>query len=94
MRLKVARCSCMRRCRERASERSPTDSGLTTTRIEVFMDDPARLIDRAADAGATDVERVTDHQAPWGTHRQGGFTDPFGHRWSVGDRTPLERFPR
>jgi uncharacterized glyoxalase superfamily protein PhnB len=78
----------------RASERSPTDAGLTTTRIEVFMDDPARLIDRAGAAGATDVERTTDHATPWGTHRQGGFTDPFGHRWSVGDRTPLERFPR
>jgi len=29
------------------------------------------------------------HQLPWGTHRQGGFTDPFGHKWSVGDRSPL-----
>jgi PhnB protein len=26
---------------------------------------------------------------PWGTHRQGGFRDPFGHNWSVGDRSPL-----
>ncbi len=78
----------------KAGESSPTDAGLTTTRIEVFVDEPAAFIDRAAGAGATDVEPLTDHQVPWGTHRQGGFTDPFGHRWSVGDRTPLGPFPR
>jgi hypothetical protein len=22
-------------------------------------------------------------------HRQGGFLDPFGHLWLVGDRSPL-----
>jgi uncharacterized glyoxalase superfamily protein PhnB len=78
----------------RARERSPVDAGLTTTRIEVFLDDPAEFIAAAARAGATDVEELTDHETPWGIHRQGGFTDPFGHRWSVGDRTPLARFPR
>jgi uncharacterized glyoxalase superfamily protein PhnB len=78
----------------KARESSPADAGVTTTRIEVFVDAPDDVIDRASRAGATDVQRVTDHDAPWGTHRQGGFTDPFGHRWSVGDRTPLERFPR
>jgi PhnB protein len=25
-----------------------------------------------------------------GTHRQGGFRDPFGHNWSVGDKSPLD----
>jgi uncharacterized glyoxalase superfamily protein PhnB len=30
---------------------------------------------------------------PWGTHRQGGFSDPFGHNWSVGDKSPLRPFP-
>ena len=40
-------------------------------------------------AGATDVEAVVERPAPWGAHRQGGFTDPFGHRWSVGDHSPL-----
>jgi uncharacterized glyoxalase superfamily protein PhnB len=78
----------------RASERSPVDAGLTTTRIEVFLDDPAPFIAAAAAAGATDVQELTDHEVPFGVHRQGGFTDPFGHRWSVGDRTPLERFPK
>lgn len=74
-------------------EPSPTDVGLTTTRIELFLDGPEDFIERAAQAGAADVQRVIDHAAPWGTHRQGGFTDPFGHRWSVGDRSPLQRFP-
>jgi PhnB protein len=78
----------------KTSEPSPTAVGLTTTRIEVFVDEPGGFIDRAANAGATDVEPLTHHQVPWGTHRQGGFTDPFGHRWSVGDRTPLNPFPR
>jgi uncharacterized glyoxalase superfamily protein PhnB len=78
----------------RKTEPSPTEAGLTTTRIEVFVDEPGNFIDRAAEAGATAVEPPTDHETPWGTHRQGGFTDPFGHRWSVGDRTPLGPYPR
>lgn len=75
-------------------EPSPTDVGLTTTRIELFVEEPSHFIDRAAEAGATDIETPIDHETPWGKHCQGGFTDPFGHRWSVGDRTPLERSPR
>jgi uncharacterized glyoxalase superfamily protein PhnB len=78
----------------RTTEPSPLDAGLTTTRIEVFVDEPASFIQRAAAAGATAVDPPTDHKVPWGVHRQGGFTDPFGHRWSVGDRTPLAPFPR
>ncbi len=78
----------------RTTEPSPLDAGMTTTRIEVFVDEPAGLIERAAAAGATAVDPPTDHETPWGVHRQGGFTDPFGHRWSVGDRTPLAPFPR
>lgn len=77
----------------RSREPSPEAVGMTTTRIEVFTEDPDSLLDRAASAGATDVEPIQDHDAPWGIHRQGGFTDPFGHRWSIGDRTPLRAFP-
>lgn len=72
-----------------AHERSPDHAGTTTTRIELFVDEPDELVRRAAAAGARSVEDVRDHEVPWGVHRQGGFTDPFGHRWSVGDRTPL-----
>jgi PhnB protein len=71
-------------------ELSPIDAGLTTTRIELFGDRADELIERAGAAGATSVEPLREHDAPWGTHRQGGFTDPFGHRWSVGDTTPLQ----
>jgi PhnB protein len=77
----------------RTTEPSPSDVGLTTTRIEVFVDDPDAFVARAAEAGATAVEPPTDHTTPWGLHRQGGFTDPFGHRWSVGDRSPLSAPP-
>ncbi len=78
----------------RKTELSPAEVGLTTTRIEVFVDEPDSVIARAGEVGATAVEPPRDHETPWGIHRQGGFTDPFGHRWSVGDRTPLQPFPR
>jgi len=35
------------------------------------------------------ADQIRDHPAPWGRHRQGGFIDPFGHLWLVGDRSPL-----
>ncbi len=35
------------------------------------------------------VGEIRGHEMPWGIHRQGGFFDPFGHRWLVGDRSPL-----
>ena len=74
---------------------SPLKLGITSTRVEVFCDDPDALIARALEAGAQgSLEDIKDHEAPWGTHRQGHFTDPFGHIWLVGDRSPLSRFPR
>lgn len=73
---------------------SPTAVGHTTVRVEVFVDDPDAFVATALAAGATITgDGVKDHPAPWGTHRQGGFTDPFGHRWLVGDRSPLRAFP-
>ncbi|MET9231597.1 VOC family protein [Lentzea sp. NPDC003310] len=68
------------------AETSP--GGVTSVRVELFTDDPDGVVARAAAAGAT-TTAVVSHEMPWGTHRQGGFTDPFGHRWSVGDRSPL-----
>jgi serine phosphatase RsbU (regulator of sigma subunit)/uncharacterized glyoxalase superfamily protein PhnB len=71
---------------------SPAGIGTTTVRIEVFVDDPDAFVARAVEAGADgSVDRVRDHEAPWGTHRQGGFVDPFGHLWLVGDRSPLRQ---
>ena len=73
---------------------SPQEIGTTTVRVELFCDDPDRVIKRALEAGASgSLEDLRDHQAPWGTHRQGHFFDPFGHLWLVGDKSPLNRFP-
>ena len=62
---------------------------VTSVRIEVFTDDPDGFVARAVAAGAVQGSAVVNHQMPWGTHRQGGFTDPYGHKWSVGDSSPL-----
>jgi uncharacterized glyoxalase superfamily protein PhnB len=69
---------------------TPASLGSRTVRVEVFVDDPDRFIARAVAAGADGgVDEIRDHETPWGIHRQGGFTDPFGHLWLVGDRSPL-----
>ena len=69
---------------------TPGNLGSRTVRVEVFVDDPDSFIRHAAAAGAdASVDEIRDHQTPWGIHRQGGFTDPFGHIWLVGDRSPL-----
>jgi uncharacterized glyoxalase superfamily protein PhnB len=73
---------------------SPHAIGTTTTRVELFCDDPDAMIQRALEAGATgSLDEIRNHSMPWGTHRQGGFVDPFGHIWFVGDRSPLKPFP-
>ena len=75
-----------------SAEDSPDQVGVTSTRIELFTDDPDGVCARAIAAGASPSSDVVDHQHSWGTHRQGGFRDPFGHNWSVGDRSPLSRY--
>jgi PhnB protein len=73
---------------------SPAELGATTARVEVFCDDPDAFITRAVAAGADGAaDGIRDHQRPWGVHRQGGFTDPFGHVWTVGDFSPLTPSP-
>lgn len=67
---------------------SPLEIGTTTVRVELFVDRPDDVIAAAVKAGATGGD-IKDHTRPWGTHRQGGFIDPFGHNWLVGDRSPL-----
>ncbi len=71
------------------TEDSPDRIGHTSVRVELFADDPDGFVERAVAAGARPGSPVTAHELPWGTHRQGGFQDPFGHRWSVGDTSPL-----
>ncbi|MDE3069922.1 MAG: VOC family protein [Acidobacteriota bacterium] len=72
-----------------AAETDPQRVGKTSVRIELFAENPDAVVERAVAAGATPGPPVEDHETPWGTHRQGGFEDPFGHRWSVGDMSPL-----
>ena len=69
---------------------SPTKLGITSARVEVFCDDPDTFIEKAVTAGANgEIDEIKNHQMPWGVHRQGGFIDPFGHIWLVGDNSPL-----
>ena len=70
---------------------TPEAAGTRTVRVEVFVDDPDAFVARAVAAGADGHDPVRDHEMPWGRHRQGGFIDPFGHLWLVGDRSPLQR---
>lgn len=69
---------------------TPSALGATSVRIEVFTDDPDSLISRALESGADgSCDSLQDYETPYGLHRQGGFRDPFGHVWLVGDRSPL-----
>lgn len=77
--------------RDNPGEDSPDRVGITSTRVELFVDDPDGVRERAIAAGASAGSEMQEHQHLWGTHRQGGFRDPFGHNWSVGDRSPLRR---
>ena len=74
---------------------TPARLGMPSARVEVFCTEPDAFIARAVAAGA-DGHRdpIRDHQMPWGIHRQGGFVDPFGHIWLVGDRSPLQAHPQ
>ncbi len=72
----------------------PTKLGAPSVRIEVFCDDPDTFIARALAAGADGKDdHIRNHEMPWGLHRQGSFVDPFGHKWLVGDKSPLTRHP-
>lgn len=73
---------------------TPTSLGSRTVRVEIFGHDPDRFIERALAAGADGtIDEIRDHQVPWGVRRQGGFIDPFGHLWLVGDSSPSSAHP-
>ncbi len=72
---------------------TPERLGMPSVRVEVFCDDPDAFVARAIAAGAqAGRHEIRNHTMPWGVHRQGGFPDPFGHIWFVGDRSPLSRY--
>ena len=70
---------------------SPVVLGTTTVRVEVFVDDPDTFVSGAAAAGADSHDPVRNHEMPWGPQRPGGFFDPYGQLWLVGDKSPLRR---
>lgn len=68
---------------------SPEGAGTTTVRIELFVDDPEAVYERAVAGGATpgEVPRERTHQtADGGSIRmiQGTVRDPSGHTWLIG----------
>ena len=69
---------------------SPSALGFTTVRIELFVDDPAAMHQRALAAGAVNHSPVQEHShatigpRPIGRMLQGAVTDPFGHLWLIG----------
>jgi uncharacterized glyoxalase superfamily protein PhnB len=72
-------------------ENSPQIVGATSVRVELFVDDPDTVIEGALAAGATAGSPIEDRDHfPAAVHRQGGFRDPFGHNWSVGNKVPLQ----
>src|SRR5688500_5821875 len=61
---------------------SPLMLGMPSATLEVFCDDPDTFIAHAVRAGANGTfDKIKNHETPWGTHRQGGFIDLFGHIW-------------
>ncbi len=51
-----------------------------TAVIGLFVPDVQAVMSKAIEAGATEINPVTDHDYGY---RQGMFRDPFGHYWQV-----------
>ena len=70
--------------------RGPKSAGFTTIRIELFVDDPVAVQQRALAAGATSRDPVREHThtttgpRPINRMLQGSVVDPFGHKWLIG----------
>lgn len=65
---------------------SPETLGGSSVRIELIVEDPDTMFQRAVSAGAEAVWPVDDQPWDW---RQGRVADPFGHHWLIGK--PLSR---
>lgn len=71
---------------------SPRSVGHTTVRIELFVDDPHAVLERALAAGATPREPVVENDytpimagpKPINRMLQGSVFDPSGHMWLIG----------
>jgi len=63
---------------------SPKTIGGTASSVLLYTENVDAVFDRAIKAGATVIAPPTDMF--WGD-RMGHFTDPFGHKWSIGTHT-------
>ena len=60
---------------------SPESLGGGTTRMVMVVENPDAAFQRAVEAGAKQVQPVTDQPYGW---RVGRVVDPFGHHWEIG----------
>jgi len=58
----------------------PISAGGVTAVIGLFVDDVEAMMQKAIQAGATQINPTTDHDYGY---RQGMFKDPFGHYWQI-----------
>lgn len=58
----------------------PKSAGGVTAVIGLFVEDVGAIMQKAINAGAEEINPVTDHDYGY---RQGMFRDPFGHYWQV-----------
>ena len=58
----------------------PISAKGVTSVIGLFVPDVADIMHKAIQAGATEINPVTDHEYGY---RQGMFKDPFGHYWQI-----------
>ncbi|MDB5253304.1 MAG: bleomycin resistance protein [Flaviaesturariibacter sp.] len=58
----------------------PVSANGVTATIGLFVADVESVMQRAIEAGATEINPTTDHDYGY---RQGMFRDPFGHFWQV-----------
>lgn len=66
---------------------SPQAIGGATGRTLLEVDDPDATLEQAVNAGATELQAVTDEHG-W---RLGRIIDPFGHEWEIGK--PVSDWP-
>jgi PhnB protein len=64
-----------------AQNLSPETLGGTSVRVDLVVDDPDAVAQRAIGAGASELFAVSDQPYGW---RQGRVIDPFGHHWLIG----------
>ena len=58
----------------------PISAKGVTTVIGLFVPDVAEVMNKAIQAGATEISPVKDNEYGY---RQGMFKDPFGHYWQI-----------